>query len=653
MHRPSSYLIAVLSVFALLQTGCVAPPSVYDYTALENSRPRSILVIPPANNSVEVNGSYTFLSTISRPLAEKGYYVFPVAVIDHFLKENGLPTPAEMNGIPLNKIEEHIGADAVLYVSIEDWGQKYRVLTSTTVVHSILRLVDVKTGDLLWEKTVKATRSSDDGDLGPLGAIVIALATQVAGSISDYTADLSSSANFSAIHNPSNGLLHGPYFNPDGEAKWAAVKAHKSPADEDNLLFMGKAAGEIAAKSYDEELWEKALVLAEGNAAMQSGMYIKLRSKQLAEKEKQKEAGEKARLNVDLAKQRRRQPVEILGVYDSIMTSSKGEKTRSVVILAKSGSEIQGKFLPDSGDRVTGILQKNIIWFDWRFADGTYSRVGGWKIKDSRNGRLDGTWETEGGTTGTWKLSKIGPGSAKDIEGLAFRAKKGSLAIYDVSGSYTSRITGLPQSYMRRQNQKAVTLKQNGNKITGSFGSGGAIEGTIEKDMIVFDWDGTYARGSGKWKIQDDGKEMVGSWLNFGGGRDGKWDLIRTDSTPVALLKIPGTNSTSESQPATYFDLSGTYSSTITGINAQSILGINPEVKLTQKGKKVSGTFGTAGGHFWGEIEEGSIKFQYRSSHGGSGSGKWTVEPDSGEIIGKWSSTTWLGSGKWNLTRVQ
>jgi len=101
------------------------------------------------------------------------------------------------------------------------------------------------------------------------------------------------------------------------------------------------------------------------------------------------------------------------------------------------------------------------------------------------------------------------------------------------------------------------------------------------------------------------------------------------------------------------YDLSGTYSSTITGFNAQNILGINPEVKLTQKGNKVSGTYGTAGGHFWGEIEDGRIKFEYRESGGGSGSGEWTVEPDSGEIIGKWSSRTWQGSGKWNLTRTE
>jgi hypothetical protein len=96
------FLIAFLSIFIV---GCnkheVKP---YDYTAFKKSKPRSIVVIPPKNNSIEVNASYIYLSTLTKPLAEKGYYVLPVAVIDQFLKENGLPTPAEMNIIRIIRI---------------------------------------------------------------------------------------------------------------------------------------------------------------------------------------------------------------------------------------------------------------------------------------------------------------------------------------------------------------------------------------------------------------------------------------------------------------------------------------------------------------------------------------------------------------------
>ncbi len=195
----------------LLTSGCTTIQP-YDYTAFERSKPRSIVVIPPNNNSIEVNAPYIYLSTLTRPLAEKGYYVFPVSVIDHFLKSNGLPTPAEMNGIPLDKIYKHIGADAVLYISIEDWGQKFQLLQSVTKVHVNLRLVDVKTGELLWESTVIAKKSSGDGGGGLAGALVSAVVTQVlASTIADPTFDLAREANNSAINSQVRGMLDGPY----------------------------------------------------------------------------------------------------------------------------------------------------------------------------------------------------------------------------------------------------------------------------------------------------------------------------------------------------------------------------------------------------------------------------------------------------------
>lgn len=193
----------------VLMAGCATTP--YDYSALEASKPRSILIIPPQNNSVEVIAPYTFLSTISMPLAEKGYYVFPVAVIDNFLKENGMPTPDEMNLVPLDKLYEYTGADAVLYVTINDWGQKYQVLSSSTVVDSHMRLVDARTGDMLWDARARAVQSSDDGGGGLAGALVGALVTQMMASSVDNTPHLSSSANNVAINRQNRGLLLGPY----------------------------------------------------------------------------------------------------------------------------------------------------------------------------------------------------------------------------------------------------------------------------------------------------------------------------------------------------------------------------------------------------------------------------------------------------------
>lgn len=208
--------LTLISLLALLATGCAVKP--YDYSALKASQPKSILVIPPKNNTVEVNAPYIFLSTISSPLAEKGYYVFPVAVIDQFLKDNGLPTPEEMNTVPLDKINEHIGPDAVLYINIDDWGQQYQILSSVAVVSSTWRLVDAKTGQTLWDGRAFAQQKSGDGGGGLAGMLVAAVVEQVISSVDDKTPRLSRMANYNAIYNPSRGLLPGPYF-PKEEVK--------------------------------------------------------------------------------------------------------------------------------------------------------------------------------------------------------------------------------------------------------------------------------------------------------------------------------------------------------------------------------------------------------------------------------------------------
>jgi len=203
----------LIAILATLVSGCQTVDP-YDYTALKKSKPRSIVIIPPNNNSIEVNAPYLYLSTLTKPLAEKGYYVLPVAVIDQFLKENGLPTPAEMNNIPLDKIDKHIGADAVLYITINQWGQKFMIVSSTTTVSAELKLVDVKTGAVLWESTAVATRDSGDGGGSLAGMLISAIVTQVMASSIDRSYETAMLANFIAINHESRGLLDGPYKVP-------------------------------------------------------------------------------------------------------------------------------------------------------------------------------------------------------------------------------------------------------------------------------------------------------------------------------------------------------------------------------------------------------------------------------------------------------
>lgn len=197
---------ATLLIVTLFACSCATKA---DYALYRSRMPRSILVLPPQNESVAVNAPYTYLSTVTRPLAEYGYYVFPVAVIDAFMKENGLPTPDEMHGVPLEKIKEVIGADAVLYVTIEDWGQKYQIISSVTIVRARARLVDVATGATLWTGKAQAAQDSGGAQHGIIGMLVAAAVHQIIGSMVDHTHQLSRQATMTMVVNQDNGLLLG------------------------------------------------------------------------------------------------------------------------------------------------------------------------------------------------------------------------------------------------------------------------------------------------------------------------------------------------------------------------------------------------------------------------------------------------------------
>lgn len=200
-------------VGALLGTGCATAPG-YDYSAYRADPPRSILVLPPINNTVEVDAPYVYISTITRPLAEAGYYVYPVAVVDAFMKENGLPDPTEMQSVPLHKIGEVIGPDAVLYTTIEQWGQKYHVLSSDTTVEVSARLIDTDTGTLLWDGSAHAVEGSNNGQGGLLAAVIVALIDQIVDTTADRSHEVARLANFNMVGDQDSGLPLGPY-NPE------------------------------------------------------------------------------------------------------------------------------------------------------------------------------------------------------------------------------------------------------------------------------------------------------------------------------------------------------------------------------------------------------------------------------------------------------
>jgi hypothetical protein len=210
MTRIAQWRLPVMTLLLLLG-GCATQPG-YDYTNYRAHPPRSILVLPPLNESTSVAGTYSYLSTVTQPLAELGYYVFPVAVIDQYLKANGMPTAGEMHQIPLIKVTEIIGADAVLYIDLKQYGSKFEVISSNAIVTVAAKLVDARTGTLLWEGSATAQNNSGgSGDF--LTELIAAALTQVINAKKDISHGVCRLANAQLFNAEGRGLPYGPY-NP-------------------------------------------------------------------------------------------------------------------------------------------------------------------------------------------------------------------------------------------------------------------------------------------------------------------------------------------------------------------------------------------------------------------------------------------------------
>ena len=202
---------AVLALSAWL-AGC-ATQQTRDYSAYRAAKPASILVLPPVNDAPEVQASASVLSQATLPLAEAGYYVMPVTLMSETFKQNGLEIAGDIHEVAPAKLKEIFGSDAALYLRVTKYGTTYQVIQSATVVSVEARLVDLRTGDSLWDG--RATASNQEGGNnsggGLIGMLVTALVNQIISSATDASHPVAGLATnrLLAAGGP-NGLLYGP-----------------------------------------------------------------------------------------------------------------------------------------------------------------------------------------------------------------------------------------------------------------------------------------------------------------------------------------------------------------------------------------------------------------------------------------------------------
>ena len=204
------FLCSLLASLGLL-FGC-ATPAPRDYSAWQQAKPATLLVLPPINESPEVKATPGAWASATLPLAEAGYYVLPVTLVDETFRQNGVTSAEDAHSIPVTKLREVFGADAAVYIRVKQYGTKYAVVASETRVDLEARIVDLKTGASLWDGTASASSSESQNNQGGLAALLIkALINQVVGTATDAAYTYAGVASTRLLGAPRfNGVLPGP-----------------------------------------------------------------------------------------------------------------------------------------------------------------------------------------------------------------------------------------------------------------------------------------------------------------------------------------------------------------------------------------------------------------------------------------------------------
>lgn len=154
------------------------------YSKMYEEKPVTLLVMPPINNSTNVEAKDLLYTSISRPLVEAGYYVIsPLLAMDIFKAESGYDAEMFFDA-PLNVFNNYFGADAVVFSVIDSWAKKGMGIQ--TKIRYVIK--SAYTNEILFDRScdLYLDLSVNSGTGGLLGALVDLAASAITTAATDH-----------------------------------------------------------------------------------------------------------------------------------------------------------------------------------------------------------------------------------------------------------------------------------------------------------------------------------------------------------------------------------------------------------------------------------------------------------------------------------
>ena len=154
------------------------------YAKMYEEKPITLLVMPPINNSTNVEAKDLLYTSISRPLVEAGYYVIsPLLAMDVLKSESAYDSEMFFDA-SLTAFQNYFGADAVVFSVIDTWAKKG--LGIETKIRYVIK--SAYTNEILFDRScdLYLDLSVNSGSNGLLGALVDLAASAINTAATDH-----------------------------------------------------------------------------------------------------------------------------------------------------------------------------------------------------------------------------------------------------------------------------------------------------------------------------------------------------------------------------------------------------------------------------------------------------------------------------------
>ena len=177
-------------LFLINLVGCATYITKEEFSPkMYTEQPLSIVVLPPINNSTAADAKEYYMTTVAEPLTNRGYYIYPIEIVNDLLQQEGLYDTETIRDAPLEKFKEYFGADAVLFMTIEEWDTQYLILYGSVTLKAKCELKSTSSGETIWfydDRISVNTSGSSGGGGGWVGLLTQAVTTAVSTATTDY-----------------------------------------------------------------------------------------------------------------------------------------------------------------------------------------------------------------------------------------------------------------------------------------------------------------------------------------------------------------------------------------------------------------------------------------------------------------------------------